>query len=223
MEIAMIEDEQIHRELLSSYIQSWGREKGEAIVIRQYENAASFLFHWEEIQPDILFVDIQMPGMNGMDLAKEIRKQNEKVFLVFTTGISDYIEEGYEVQAMHYLLKPINQEKLRACLDRACSKRPSKEYLMLHSQLDEVVKIEIEQINAIEAQKHMSLIHMANEKTCLVKESLSELENTLKEHHFVKCHRSYLCRLGSIHKIGKDTIFLMTKARCQSADECIRR
>ena len=110
--------------------------------------------------------------MNGMELAKKIRERDRNVVIVFTTGITDYLEEGYEVEALHYLIKPLNEEKVRLCLEKAKNRRQEVNYLILHTE----------------------------------EESLSELEETLEDRGFVKCHRSYLCRIGNIHHIGKEEI-----------------
>ena len=176
MKAAIIEDEKTHRDLLSSYIEAWGKKTKDPVFIKEYENAASFLFDWEDLEFDILFLDIQMPGMDGMELARKIRQKDEQIAIVFTTGIDDYIGEGYEVEALHYLLKPIRQAKVEECL------------------------------NYVEAQKHSSRIFINGQKKIMVKESLSQMEELLKDQDFVKSHRSYLCQLSKIHQIDKDTI-----------------
>ena len=190
MKAAIIEDEKTHRDLLSSYIEAWGKKTKDPVFIKEYENAASFLFDWEDLEFDILFLDIQMPGMDGMELARKIRQKDEQIAIVFTTGIDDYIGEGYEVEALHYLLKPI----------------PSKEYRIVHSTEDETKKICVSEINYVEAQKHSSRIFINGQKEIMVKESLSQMEELLKDQDFVKSHRSYLCQLSKIHQIDKDTI-----------------
>ena len=67
----------------------------------------------------MFFIDIQMPGLNGMEMARKIREKDEKAVLIFTTGIADYLEEGYEVAALRYLRKPLRREKVWECLDMA--------------------------------------------------------------------------------------------------------
>ena len=116
MRIAIIEDEQLHSDLLISYIKKWAdirKISSKNIIINNYENAEQFLFDYDDEKSfDVLFVDIQMSGMNGMDMAKKVREKDKNVSLVFTTGITDYIQEGYEVEAMHYLIKPLKEEKV---------------------------------------------------------------------------------------------------------------
>lgn len=206
MKIAVIEDEKVHRDLMLSYLRKWSGEQCREEEIYSFESADSFWFAYEENRCfDILFVDIQMPGMNGMELAKRIREKDRGVVIVFTTGITDYLEEGYEVEALHYLIKPLNEEKVRLCLEKAKGRRQTVNYLTLHTE-EETLKVSEEDVNYAEARGHGCILGMAGGGELAVKESLSELEGMLGDSGFVKCHRSYLCRIGNIHHIGKEEI-----------------
>ena len=205
MKIAVIEDEKVHRDLMLSYLERWNREQGGG-EIYPFETAESFLFGYEEDKCfDILFMDIQMPGMDGMELAKKIREKDRDVVIVFTTGITDYLEEGYEVEALHYLVKPLSEEKVRMCLEKAKGRRRKVNYLTLHTE-EETLKLCEEAVNYAEARGHGCILGMAGAGELAVKESLSELKGMLDGSSFVKCHRSYLCRIGNIHHIGKEEI-----------------
>jgi len=93
MKIAIIEDIQPHGDLLISYIKKWSQKNKTTLLLKPFETAESFLFQWEEEADfDILFVDIQMSGMNGIEMAKKIRKKDKDIIIIFTTGITDYIE-----------------------------------------------------------------------------------------------------------------------------------
>lgn len=206
MKIAVIEDEKVHRDLLISYLERWSGEQGGEDEIEPFETAESFWFAYEEDRCfDLLFVDIQMPGMDGVELAKRIRERDRDVVIVFTTGITDYLEEGYEVEALHYLIKPLNEEKVRLCLEKARNRRQTVNYLALHTE-GETLKVSEESVNYAEARGHGCIVGLAGAGELAVKESLSELESLLGDRGFVKCHRSYLCRIGNIHHIGKEEI-----------------
>jgi len=209
MKIAVIEDEKVHRDLLAAYVERWAEEQGRAVTLCDFDNAESFLFLYEEEGDfDILFIDIQMPGMNGMELARKVREKDRDIVIVFTTGLTDYLEEGYEVEALHYLVKPLKEEKVRSCLQRASRRRREEDYLTLHTE-EEVLKISVESINYAEARGHGCAIGIKEDKgvPLPVRESLSELAGLLEKGNFVKCHRSYLCNVGNIHHIGKADIF----------------
>lgn len=207
MKIAIIEDERAHSQLLESYIQSFCKVQQVKMELQYFESAENFLFVWEEEHDfDLLFLDIQMAGMDGMSLAKKIRRQNEEVLIVFTTGMADYIQEGYEVEALQYLLKPLKEESVHKCLSRALAKRPAEDFLVFHTE-EETLKLTERSINYIEARGHGSCIGAAYKQPIEVKESLSAIEQTLKAGEFIKCHRSYICRLGNVHHIDKDSIY----------------
>jgi DNA-binding LytR/AlgR family response regulator len=244
MKIAIIEDEQVHIDLLKEYLVAWSGKRGVSVEIKEFLDAESFLFQWEDERVfDVLFIDIQMKEMNGMELARKIREVDRDMVLIFTTGIADYIQDGYEVEALHYLLKPIRREKVEECLDKAEKRRRREEFFLVHPAVDEVRKMNVEMVNYVEARGHGSVLGLvaANRvkedfckepvlqtrkkedfcnKTVLktekkenlyvelaVMESISELEKVLSEFHFIKCHRSYLCRIGGIHHIDKKEIF----------------
>ena len=207
MKIAIIEDEKAHSQLLESYIQSFSKDEQVRMELQYFESAENFLFVWEaEHDFDLLFLDIQMAGMDGMSLAKQIRRQNEEVLIVFTTGISDYIQEGYEVEALQYLLKPLKEENVHKCLKRALAKRPAEDFLVFHTE-EETLKLTERSINYIEARGHGSCIGAAHHQPIEVKESLSAIEQMLKAGEFIKCHRSYICRLGNVHHIDKENVY----------------
>lgn len=88
-----------------------------------FSSAEAFIFHCvENKEYDVLLLYIEMGNMDGVTLARQIRKSNKNVQIVFITGYSDYIAEGYDVEALHYLMKPLKDEKLFDVLDRAVNK-----------------------------------------------------------------------------------------------------
>ncbi|MCM1122653.1 MAG: LytTR family DNA-binding domain-containing protein [Eubacterium sp.] len=212
LKIAIIEDEQIHKELLADYLRTWGKEHKTPISIQGFPSAESFLFAWAETNDfDILFVDIQMREMNGVEMARKVRAQNEEIAIVFTTGITDYMESGYEVEALHYLLKPINMDKVGQCMDKVLRRSHKEPYLLLHGR-EETIRIPVDKITYAEARGHGCILEtytkMGEGTQIEITESISELEKQLNQHGFIRCHRSYLCRIGSIHQIGRTDITL---------------
>ncbi|MCI8717951.1 MAG: LytTR family DNA-binding domain-containing protein [Lachnospiraceae bacterium] len=208
MKIAIIEDIQSHGDLLTSYIKKWSVKNKTTLILKRFETAESFLFQWEEEADfDILFVDIQMSGMNGIEMAKKIRDKDKNIVIIFTTGLTDYIEEGYEVEAMHYLIKPVSETKLNACLDRAAEIRKTEKYILIHTQ-EQILKINTEQICYAEAMGHNCRLKLEKkDKLVEIKETLSQLEHILDKTDFIKCHRSYICRVRAIFRIDKVSVY----------------
>ena len=210
MKIAIIEDETVHSELLADFIREWAIDAKEPLSLQCFEKAGQFLFHYEaERDWDLLFVDIQMEGMNGMELARKVRQDDGRLPIVFTTGLSDYMAEGYEVEALHYLLKPISAAKVAGCLNKALVRRKSARFILLHTE-EGVLRIDEEHITYVEAQGHGCVVALAKDTGKLsVRESISELVQSLSPTEFIRCHRSYLCRIGAIYRIGKTELVLV--------------
>lgn len=207
MKLAIIEDEQAHTELLSRYVEMWSKDRNISVAITPFSSAESFLFTWEEERDfDVLLVDIQMKEMDGMEMARRVREQDPDVAIIFTTGVADYIEEGYEVEAMHYLIKPVNREKLCQCMDRVL-KRGEREQFLLVKTKEEMLKLAASSIMYVEAMGHGCIIEFCPQadRTFQIEttDSISELEEKLVGPDFVKCHRSYLCRIDRIHQINR--------------------
>lgn len=213
MKTAIIEDDEIHADLLEKYLFEWSMAKNITLEINRYPDAESFLFEFEPgLGFDVLFIDIQMQEMNGMEMAKTVRKKDSTVNIIFTTGITGYMEEGYEVEAIHYLVKPVNKNKIYMCMDKILNRKKETGYILVHSK-DEIHKIIISQVNYIEARGHGCIIEIfsiengiKNTRFLEVSESISELEAIVKTENFTRCHRSYLCAIPNIHHIGKTDI-----------------
>lgn len=208
MNIAIIEDEEVHKKLLATYLEAWSKEKNINIRISGFSSAESFLFQWDEdCDFDILFIDIQMKAMNGMEMARKIREKDREVSIVFTTGITDYLHEGYEVEAMHYLIKPIDEEKVRKCMDKVFTKCKVTKYLLVRTK-DEVIKVEEDKINYVEARGHGTLIEI-KEGSIIIEstDSMSEIEKLIDSSRFIKCHRSYICNIENVHHIDKKDVY----------------
>ena len=97
-----------------------GKKSKISATINEYSSAESFLFVYEEKKDyDLLLLDIEMDGINGVEMAKRIRHEDETVQIIFITGYPDYMCQGYDLSALHYLIKPVSNEKLFEVLDRA--------------------------------------------------------------------------------------------------------
>lgn len=130
--IAVCDDSAADREYTAGLVRAWAAETDNQVSISLFSSGENFLFRAEdEGSFDILLLDIEMGAMDGVTLAKKLRQKNETLQIVFITGYSDYIAEGYEVSALHYLMKPVKKEKLFSVLNRAAEKLRRDEN-MLH-------------------------------------------------------------------------------------------
>lgn len=207
--IAIVEDESVHADLLERYIEDWAKENHIRCQIRKFSNAESFLFDWEENRDwDALFLDIQMPGTNGVELARQIREQDARVTIVFTTGITDYLQEGYELAAMHYLVKPLDKGKINVCMERMMSGRegsPKGNIIVVESE-HVALRLQENDILYVEAFSHETEVHL-KETSYRIREGIGSWQKRLSD-SFVLCHRSYLVNLLYVARIEKMDVIL---------------
>lgn len=198
MKICICDDDLYQCENLKKMIQSHDATH----EITCFHSAEEMLFECENHFPfDCVFLDIQMKAMNGIDCAKKIRTIDSKIVLVFLSAIRDYVFEGYEVNAMRYLLKPLNQDKCYELLDLIQnSLQKETTYLYINK-----TKINCEDIRYIESYGHYCSIH--SHEVMEVKMSLSDLASKLPE-SFIQTHRSYLVNLSYVESILKDMCIL---------------
>lgn len=207
--IAVVEDEQIHRDILVKYIAEWKRHKAVDAEVETFHSSDAFYFTWCEDQRfDVLFLDICMEGTDGVSLARRLREKGKTVNIIFTTGIADYMQEGFEVEALHYLLKPIDRKKVWECLEKCLSRKEDDSRLILLPTEEGLIKTDVEQILYGEAVGHYcELVCLA--ETLSLKIGIKETAQRLEGYgDFMFCHRSYLINLRRISKIGKQDIIM---------------
>lgn len=204
--VAICEDEETERAYLSSLVRSWAEQSGYTIDLTIFDSAESFLFHYaEEKDYDLLLLDIEMGEMDGVSLAKRVRKENETVQILFITGYSEYIADGYEVAALHYLMKPVNRDKLFSVLDRAVQKLRKNERTLTLSLPEETVRVPLYEIRYLDVRQNYTTVHGKRDYT--VKKTLRELEPLLDD-RFFRIGRSCILNLLFIQRVTKTDVFL---------------
>lgn len=204
--IAICDDSGTDRQYVLNMVRAWASSAGHTVHIDDFPSAESFLFRYaEENDYDILLLDIEMGAMDGVTMAKELRKSNDTVQIIFITGYSDYISEGYEVAALHYLMKPVKEEKLRSVLDRAVEKITKNERVLHFEAGGEMVRVPIYQIRYADVLGNYVTVHARMDVT--VKMTLGELEKQLDE-RFYRVGRSALVNLTQISRVTKTEIRL---------------
>ena len=205
--VAIVDDSNTDAEYVQSILESWAQDRQASVQMRRFNSAESFLFHYADDKDwDVLLLDIEMGAMDGVSLAKKIRQENQSVQIVFITGFADYISEGYEVSALHYLMKPVKQEKMFAVLDRAVAAMQKTEQVILLPVGGEMLRLPVGQVEYVEAFSHTVAI-VTNADMIHVKMSITEIEKMLGD-GFVRCHRSYLVGLKHIARLSKTEVIL---------------
>ncbi len=205
--IAICDDSDVDRQYISNLVDKWSLRTGHTVQVSFFVSAENFLFQYaEQSDYDILLLDIEMGIMDGVTLAKRIRKENERVQIVFITGFPDYMAEGYEVAALHYLMKPVVEEKLHLVLNRATTNLAKAERQLCITFDRQMEWVPLNQICYIEAQKQYVAIH-ANDKIYRMKATLSDTEKQLDE-YFYKCQRSFIVNLRFVQRIQQTKVVL---------------
>lgn len=203
--IAICDDRQEDREYVRQLTARWAQQRGNQVEMTEFCSAEQFLFSCPQPDFDLLLLDIEMGEMDGVSLAKQVRRTNELMQIVFITGYSDYITEGYEVAALHYLMKPVKEEKLFAVLDRAVERLHKNTKVLTLETAEEMVRVPLYQVSALEVQRNYVTVHARQD--CTVKKSLSELMEQLDE-RFFRVGRSAVVNLNDISRVTRSDIYL---------------
>lgn len=203
---AICDDSAQDAQFVEKNIKDWATARGITARTQVFPSAESFLFQYADDKTwDVLLLDIEMGRMDGVEMARTIRSENETVQIIFITGYSDYISEGYDVAALHYLLKPVNQEKLFSVLDRACEKIRQNERCLNLEIGGEMVRIPFYEIRYLDVFHNYVTIHAKGEYT--VKRSLSEFEKELDQ-RFARVGRGMIVNLKCIRRVTKTEVHL---------------
>lgn len=204
--IAICDDSDADRQYIAALTRQWAAQENHGVHLSMFSSAESFLFQYsEESDFDILLLDIEMGRMDGVTMAKQLRRENETVQIIFVTGYSDYIAEGYEVSALHYLMKPIGADKLFSVLTRAAEKLRKNERVIHLEQGGEMVRVPLWQIRYADVQGNYVTIHAKEDYT--VKKTLGELAEALDE-RFFRVGRSAVVNLTCVSRVTRTEIYL---------------
>ena len=204
--VAIVDDSAKDAEFVQGILNHWATERQLDIRAEVFSSAESFLFRYADDKDwDILLLDIEMGAMDGVTMAKRVRKDNEAVQIVFITGYSDYIAEGYEVAALHYLMKPVNREKLLTVLDRALEKRKQEERCLNLEAYGEMVRLPFYEIRYLDVHQNYVTVHAKADYT--VKRTLGDFEKELDD-RFFRIGRGMILNLKYIQRVTKTEVRL---------------
>lgn len=214
--VAICEDDSTQSRNIGRMVERWGQERTQKPEIFGYADCEAFLWDWTEGKDfDLVILDIHLGrGMDGMELARRIRQKDREIEILFISGLSEYMSQGYDVEALHFLVKPVEEGRLWEILDRALPMQKKKEIFLLVETENEAERIPVSRIVYGEAFSHTTELFLAPESKEGVMEHkevrmcLGELEERLSGWDFLRCHRSYLVHLPYIRRIDRAQAFL---------------
>ena len=204
--VAIVDDSSVDAAFVEDVLNTWAQDRQAGVQAQRFTSAEKFLFRYADDKDwDILLLDIEMGAMDGVTMAKRVRQDNEAVQIVFITGYSDYIAEGYEVAALHYLMKPVNREKLLTVLDRAMEKRKQEERYLNLETYGEMVRLPFYEIRYLDVHQNYVTVHAKQDYT--VKRTLGDFEKELDD-RFCRVGRAMILNLKYIQRVTKTEVRL---------------
>ena len=204
MTIAICDDEKIICDQIEKII----KNQKPNFTIKLFASGEELLKEKENF--DIIFLDIYMEGINGIEVARMLRNKKEEAILIFITGIKEYVFEAFDVSAFHYLLKPIEEKKFIEVFARAVTeferkKERREESFFIKSKGRNII-LNRKDILYVESQNRMVIFHTTKE-ILKIYYDMGELEKRLGK-GFYRCHRGYIVNMGYVTEYGKDSISL---------------
>ena len=208
MRICLVDDESTQLDYLKVIIEKWANKNNTDVKLDFYHSAEEMLFESNQSYPfDMIVLDIQMGKMNGIELAKKIREIDRNIVIAFISGIADYVYEGYEVQAIRYILKPVKDDEVYKLLDYVLKHITKEKNYLVISISGENIKVNYDDILYFESMGHYIIVHLEKEEF-EYKYNISDLCHDLAESEFIRTHRSYVVNIKYLEKITKKECLL---------------
>ncbi|MDT4377037.1 LytTR family DNA-binding domain-containing protein [Blautia coccoides] len=197
---------------MENSLKDYAADTGRELRVFTFYNGEELLSNYH-CKYDILFLDIKMPGINGIEVAEKIREKDQKVIIIFLTSLVQHALDGYKVNAANYLIKPITKSRLKMELNRWIGKLEQSEdpYITVHNDSGDY-KILLKSISYIETYNRNLMIH-TDQGNIVCYWKMKEMENKIRQYGFARNHSSFIVNLFYVSNIEKMDIKLMTGER----------
>lgn len=203
--VAIVEDNSTERARIRECLTFLSESEGIAFDVAEFETGAAFIGNYVP-EYDLVFMDIEMPEMDGMETARMLREMDPSVILIFVTNMAQYAISGYEVEALDFILKPINRYSFAMKVKRAVARtaRRYDEYISVRTA-GETYRVPIADIRYLDMVDHHTVYHTVDgdySEYITLKDACRKINRD----DFVYCNRSYLVNLRHVRSVGKDTV-----------------
>lgn len=199
IKIGVCEDESIWRSHIEEVVKKFFKIKEEVLLLKLYSGGEALLCGYEGL--DLVFLDIEMEGIDGIETAKKLRRMDDKVEIVFLTSHMEVMQEAFQVKAFRFLDKDFKYERIEECLESYIKEKKSFVDIMVEIKGEKIL-LNTKDIIMIEATKNGSIIY-CKDKEIFCRKVLSDWEIILKSFYFFRCHKSYIVHFFSIKSISE--------------------
>ena len=215
--ISIVDDEGAACVRLESMITDYGQKNGYEYELSRYGSAEEYLAAGDD-DSDIIFLDIDMPGVSGLDLAKKIRETRDDVILIFCTNLQQFALNGYEVEALGFIVKPVGQYSFDLFMNKAMRRLSNSSIVAgagsIHLKtVGSRLLVNVKDIGYVEVRRHKLYYHIykkdgSAEEVIQVRGSMQEAESKLAQYGFARCSIGYLVNLSHITSIKGSEVYL---------------
>lgn len=203
--IAIVEDEPTERDRIKVYLEEIAQEDQTQFDIEQYSSGMAFVMRGMK-DYDLVLMDIDMPNLNGIETAKALRKVDQSATLIFVTNMAQYAISGYEVNAIDFILKPVNRYSFAIKIKRAISRTAKKNDNAIQIKMDGTIfLVHMYQIMYLEVDGHYVIFHTTQgdykEYT-----TLKLARKRINSSHFVQCNQSFLINMKYIESVSRESV-----------------
>ena len=204
MDIAVCDDNLSDREIIRQQLSIYFSDKFIEYNIDSYENGVNLIYSIEDGEYyDIIFLDMYMDKLNGIQVAEKLRNMNYKGKIIFLTVTSKYAVESYDVEASGYLVKPHDIDKISMVLDRVLSNYENVHTYQIKKR-NSVIQVLYSEIEYIESSNSKCILHRTDGNEYTIYKKLNDIEEEINHRAFLRCHQSYLVNMNKIESVEND-------------------
>ena len=201
MKVAIIDDEQDALDILQGYLERFSEERKCRIETVLFHSGDEIVKDYRPAY-DVLIFDVSMPGISGLDAAREIRRKDRGVTILFITSMAQYAIEGYDVEAVDYVLKPVTYPDFSMKMRKAMRRISKRENAMIRLETADGIRlVRVSEILYTEVFGHLLVYHAQGKEEYRVKGSIRDAESLLVPYDFVRIHKSYLASLRHVKEV----------------------
>lgn len=207
LKVTIVEDEPSEAERLVSFLRRFEAENAVRFEIETYTSALTFLANYKKTA-DLVFMDIELPDVNGMEICRRLRKTDSEVAIVFVTNMAQFAVKGYEVNAVDFIVKPVQYTEFAVKVKKTVDfiNRRSGSFVVL-SYNGGLKRLNVNEIKYVEVMAHLVVYH-TERGNIEITGSLKAAEETLEKYYFVRCNNCYLVNLRCVSEIRDSTAVL---------------